>query len=91
LTTSFFKRAEGFVLVYDVTDRQSFDCIARWMGDIAEQGKQDCDVILCGNKCDMKERAVTTAEGEKLAKQYKVRTCCCQWLVQYTRPVCCAC
>jgi GTPase SAR1 family protein len=65
------------VLVYDVTDRQSFDCIARWMGDIAEQGKQDCDVILCGNKCDMKERAVTTAEGEKLAKQYKVRSCYC--------------
>ena len=72
LTTSFFKRAEGFVLVFDISDRQSFDCIARWMGDIAEQGKQDCDVMLCGNKCDVKERAVTQPEAQQLAQKYKV-------------------
>lgn len=36
LTTSFFKRAEGFVLVYDVSNRQSFESVSTWMKDIVE-------------------------------------------------------
>ncbi|KAG5177675.1 Rab8D, rab family GTPase [Tribonema minus] len=72
LTTSFFKRAEGFALVFDVSDRRSFDAVARWMGDIREQGKADSDVVLVGNKCDVKERAVAKGEAEKLAKHFAV-------------------
>ncbi|CAN0497509.1 unnamed protein product, partial [Scytosiphon promiscuus] len=36
LTTSFFKRAEGFVRVYDVSNRQSFESVSTWMKDIVE-------------------------------------------------------
>lgn len=36
LTTSFFKRAEGFVLVYDVSNRQSFESVSTWMQDIID-------------------------------------------------------
>lgn len=40
LTTSFFKRAEGFVLVYDVSNRQSFESVSQWMKDIVEVGAE---------------------------------------------------
>ncbi|CAM9175419.1 unnamed protein product [Ascophyllum nodosum] len=67
LTTSFFKRAEGFVVVYDVSNRQSFESLARWMKDIMEHGKRGSDVIICGNKCDLQGREVAVEEGEQLA------------------------
>ena len=48
LTTSFFKRAEGFVLVYDVSNRQSFESVSTWMKDIVEvsvvRGSSRCNV-----------------------------------------------
>lgn len=41
LTTSFFKRAEGFVLVYDVSNRQSFESVSTWMRDIVEVSAEE--------------------------------------------------
>jgi Ras-related protein Rab-8A len=71
LTTSFFKRAEGFVVVFDLSQRSTFEGIGRWMSDISEQGKSGVNVVLVGNKCDLAEkRAVTEEEGSDLAKRY---------------------
>lgn len=72
LTTSFFKRAEGFVLVYDVSNRQSFESVSTWMKDIVEQGKRGSDVVICGNKCDLQGREVPREEGEQLAAELGV-------------------
>ncbi|CAB1118577.1 unnamed protein product [Ectocarpus sp. CCAP 1310/34] len=72
LTTSFFKRAEGFVLVYDVSNRQSFESVSTWMKDIVEQGKRGSDVVICGNKCDLQGREVAREEGEQLAAELGV-------------------
>jgi GTPase SAR1 family protein len=66
------QRAEGFVCVFDLTDRASFESVARWMKDVETHGKPGSDVVLVGNKCDMKERAVGREEADALAAQYKV-------------------
>ncbi|CAM9262120.1 unnamed protein product [Chrysoparadoxa australica] len=74
LTTSFFKRAEGFVLVYDVCSRASFESLDRWMKDAKDQGKKDCDIVICGNKCDVRagSRSVQESEGKEFASQHMV-------------------
>ncbi|NWH83295.1 RAB10 protein, partial [Cnemophilus loriae] len=71
LSTSYFRGAQGFVLVYDITNLKSFQSITIWMNDIYEKAGDEVDVILLGNKCDKEsERVVPKQKGEKLAWEY---------------------
>uniref|UniRef100_A0A7S2V1J6 Ras-related protein Rab-8A n=1 Tax=Fibrocapsa japonica TaxID=94617 RepID=A0A7S2V1J6_9STRA len=73
ITTSYFRGAQGILLVYDVTDRKSFNSIRNWISQIQQHADVHVNKILCGNKCDMsEERAVTTEEGQKLASEYGI-------------------
>ena len=70
LTESYYRNSHGVVLVYDVTDRRSFDRIQHWAGQIGEYENLRLSKLLVGNKTDLTEtRMVTTAEGEELAKK----------------------
>ena len=70
ITVSYFKGAHGIVLVYDVTERDSFENIQHWVHQIRENANERVRLILVGNKCDRRsERVVSTSEGEALAKQ----------------------
>ena len=74
LSANFIKRADGIILMYDITNRESFDTISKWWNDIKEHKESDFPVILVGNKCDLEdERKVKKEEGESLAKEYKVK------------------
>uniref|UniRef100_A0A803VNU1 small monomeric GTPase n=1 Tax=Ficedula albicollis TaxID=59894 RepID=A0A803VNU1_FICAL len=71
LSTSYFRGAQGFVLVYDITNLKSFQSITIWISDIYEKAGEEVDVILLGNKCDKEsERVVPKQKGEKLAWEY---------------------
>ncbi|XP_035173063.1 ras-related protein Rab-10-like isoform X3 [Oxyura jamaicensis] len=88
LSTSYFRGAQGFVLVYDITNMDSFQGITSWMKDIHEKAGDEVDVILLGNKCDKEsERVVPKRKGEKKScvlydldvvelNESKKRTCC---------------
>jgi small GTP-binding protein len=74
LTSNFFGRADGFVLTFDVSNRPSFDHVVGWMRDIKTRAPPDCDIVLCGNKCDLdNDRVVTYDEGKQLADEYGVQ------------------
>jgi len=74
LTSNFFGRADGFVLTYDISNRPSFDHVIGWMRDIKTRAPADCDIVLCGNKCDLdNDRVVTYEEGKQLADEYGVQ------------------
>jgi len=74
LTSNFFGRADGFVLTYDISNRPSFDHVIGWMRDIKTRAPPDCDIVLCGNKCDLdNDRVVTYDEGKQLADEYGVQ------------------
>ena len=74
LSANFIKNADGIVLMYDITNRESFDTISRWWNNILEHKEKDFPVILVGNKCDLEdERKVQKEEGEKIAKEYNVK------------------
>jgi GTPase SAR1 family protein len=64
--------AEGFVLVYDVTSKASFDSIKAIHSEVRRKGKAKRPVVIVGNKCDdVDEREVITAAGRQLAKQLR--------------------
>ncbi|XP_031468627.1 ras-related protein Rab-10-like isoform X1 [Phasianus colchicus] len=73
LSTSYFRGAQGFVLVYDITNLDSFQGVTSWMKDIHEKAGDEVDIILLGNKCDKEsERVVPKYKGEKLAWEHGI-------------------
>ena len=66
------KNCQGIILVYDITNRDSFEHLVNWLNEIKEESDK-ASVIIFGNKCDLEEqRKVTKQEAEKLAKQNKI-------------------
>uniref|UniRef100_A0A8V0XJV7 small monomeric GTPase n=1 Tax=Gallus gallus TaxID=9031 RepID=A0A8V0XJV7_CHICK len=73
LSTSYFRGAQGFVLVYDITNLDSFQGVTSWMKDIHEKAGDEVDIVLLGNKCDKEsERVVPKHKGEKLAWEHGI-------------------
>lgn len=73
ITTSYFRSAQGIVLVYDVTDKQSFASIKHWLYQIQLHSDSNVNKILVGNKCDnIDERVVSYDEGMLLAKENNI-------------------
>ena len=71
ITTSYFRGAHGILLVFDLTDKGSYQSIQAWLGEIQKNADSQVNKILIGNKCDVDDsaRAVSRAEGEALAQQ----------------------
>eukprot|EP01038_Epipyxis_sp_PR26KG_P012350 gene12350-16564_t len=76
ISKSYYKSANGILLVYDVTDRSSFDSIRNWIKQIQMHADSGVCKILVGNKCDCEnDRKITEEEGLKLSKEYKISFC----------------
>ena len=60
------------MLVYDCTDKQTFQSIRNWVAQIDMHADVNVNKILIANKCDM-EKAVSTEEGNALAKEYNIK------------------
>ncbi len=74
ITSSYYKGAHGIIVVYDITDKESFKNIDNWMTEVEKHASENVSRILVGNKCDMDEsRQVPTDEGKELADQYNIR------------------
>lgn len=70
ITTAYYRGATGIVMVYDVTDRRTFDNIKTWFQTVHQHANDDTKLVLVGNKCDEEElRDVSREEGEALAKE----------------------
>jgi small GTP-binding protein len=73
ITTSYFRGAMAVYVLYDVTDRNSFDRIDSWMKQIEMHGNVGVTIVLIGNKCDCVEhRCVSFEEGYNLAKIFGI-------------------
>eukprot|EP00638_Chattonella_subsalsa_P010193 CAMPEP_0117758776 /NCGR_PEP_ID=MMETSP0947-20121206/15609_1 /TAXON_ID=44440 /ORGANISM="Chattonella subsalsa, Strain CCMP2191" /LENGTH=149 /DNA_ID=CAMNT_0005579087 /DNA_START=327 /DNA_END=776 /DNA_ORIENTATION=- len=74
ITVSYFKGAHGIMLVYDITDRETFDNISHWITQIKEHADSKVTIVLVGNKSDKgEERQVQEEEGRALAESYNVK------------------
>ncbi|XP_037110149.1 ras and EF-hand domain-containing protein isoform X6 [Syngnathus acus] len=75
IARSYFRKANGVLLFYDVTSESSFLNIRDWLDQIQDAAEDKVPVCIIGNKVDMREqlpakRCVSTLEGEKLATAY---------------------
>ena len=71
VTKNYFNTSNGFIIIYDITDRSSFNNINNWMDQIESFIGKEVKCILFGNKNDLdNKRDVQIEEGEELAKKY---------------------
>ncbi|XP_004705861.1 ras-related protein Rab-26 isoform X4 [Echinops telfairi] len=71
VTHAYYRDAHALLLLYDVTNKASFDNIQDWLSEIQEHAQRDVVLMLLGNKVDSThEREVKREDGEKLAKEY---------------------
>ncbi|XP_019059987.1 ras-related protein Rab-26 isoform X2 [Fukomys damarensis] len=69
VTHAYYRDAHALLLLYDVTNKASFDNIQAWLTEIQEYAQDDVVLMLLGNKVDSaQERVVKREDGEKLAK-----------------------
>jgi len=65
---SLFKGARGIMVVYDITDENSFKSCSKWLQDIDQHCERYPTIAVIGNKCDMEDRRVITKKAlEKFA------------------------
>ena len=73
LTKNFFKNAQGVILVYDVTNKETFNNLKNWISSTKENVSSDKNLkaIIIGNKIDLvSSREVNKQEAEELAKSF---------------------
>lgn len=70
ITRSYYRDAAGALLVYDITRRESFNHLTRWLEEARQNGNPNMTIMLIGNKNDLEHRrAVSVKEGEAFAAE----------------------
>uniref|UniRef100_A0A7M4F632 Calcium release activated channel regulator 2A n=1 Tax=Crocodylus porosus TaxID=8502 RepID=A0A7M4F632_CROPO len=73
ITKQFFRKADGVVVMYDITAKDTFISVKQWLVSIEEAAGENIPILLLGNKTDNeKEREVPNGLGEHLAKDYNL-------------------
>lgn len=70
ITRSYYRGAAGALLVYDITRRETFNHLTRWLEEARQNANANMVILLVGNKVDLEHRrAVSFEEGQKFAEE----------------------
>lgn len=70
MTSAYYRGAVGAMLVYDITKRQTFDHISRWLEELRGHADNNIVIMLIGNKTDLGSlRAVSTEDAKEFAER----------------------
>jgi len=70
IASSYYRGALGALLVYDITDQNSFNNAPMWLKEVEENSEKDCLIMLVGNKMDLTEqRQVSVRDGRSYARK----------------------
>ena len=70
ITSAYYKGAKGAFVVYDISQRETFDSVDRWISELRSNTDERMVIILIGNKSDLEDkRVVKKEEGEEKAKE----------------------
>ncbi|TKS73435.1 Ras and EF-hand domain-containing protein [Collichthys lucidus] len=80
IARSYFRKAHGVLLLYDVTSESSFLNVRAWVDQIQDSTEEKIPMCVIGNKVDLREQlpegsCVSSMHGEKLAKAYGALFC----------------
>ena len=74
IISSYYRGAHGILLLYDVTDKESFKNLSNWLIEIEKNASKNILRILIGNKCDLEDkRVITHAQGKEFADTYGLK------------------
>jgi Ras-related protein Rab-1A len=65
ITSSYYRGAHGIIVVYDVTDKDSFNNVSHWMQEIEKYAADGVNKLLIGNKCDLSSKKVVSYDEAK--------------------------
>lgn len=70
ITSAYYRGAVGALLVYDITKRQTYENVQRWLRELRDHADSNIVIMLAGNKADLNHlRAVQEQEGRGLAEK----------------------
>ncbi|XP_072282606.1 EF-hand calcium-binding domain-containing protein 4B-like [Pyxicephalus adspersus] len=73
ITEQFFRKADGMVIMYDITSKKTFTDVCYWLNRIQAKTVDDIVILLIGNKTDCEsERKVAYEDAKKLAQDYQL-------------------
>ena len=73
ITSSYYRGAHGIIVVFDVTDQESFNNVKQWLHEIDRYACANVKKLLVGNKCDLaSKRAVPTEQAAEFAESLGV-------------------
>ena len=75
LTKNFYRKADGIIIVYDITNKESFERIQDWVKSVYDNTDtyKEIQMIIVGNKIDLEERReVSKEEGLKIGKYFEI-------------------
>lgn len=65
VTAAYYRNATGALIVYDVTNRDSFENCAKWLKELRTHADSSIVAMLVGNKCDLKHKQAVDVEDAK--------------------------
>ncbi|KAL5056210.1 hypothetical protein RYX36_036892 [Vicia faba] len=65
ITSSYYRGAHGIIVVYDVTDQESFNNVKQWLNEIDRYASENVNKLLVGNKSDLTDNKVVSSETAK--------------------------
>lgn len=73
ITSSYYRGSHGIIVVYDITDRESFNDVNRWISELKKIVSDKSVLILVGSKKDLSyKRVISYEEGQKFADSYGI-------------------
>ena len=74
IIASYYRGAHGILLIYDITDKDSFKNLQNWLIEIEKNANKNVLKVLIGNKSDLEEkRVITINEGKEFADTYGLK------------------
>ena len=68
ITSAYYRGADGIVMIYDVTNLESFNHVNEWLTEVSRYAAEGTSRLLVGNKCDkIAERVISTEKGKAFA------------------------
>mmetsp|Transcript_20126 Transcript_20126/g.29936 ORF Transcript_20126/g.29936 Transcript_20126/m.29936 type:complete len:208 (-) Transcript_20126:96-719(-) len=73
ITSSYYRGSHGVLIVFDISDKGSFENIKDWLQEVNQYGEKDVVKVLVGNKTDLNsKRVVETELAQQLAKDLQL-------------------
>ncbi|KAK8266160.1 hypothetical protein V6Z12_D12G227500 [Gossypium hirsutum] len=72
ITSSYYRGAHGIIIVYDVTDQESFNNVNQWLNEISRYGSENVNKLLVGNKSDLTAKKVVSPEAAQMNLAFRL-------------------